>query len=199
MRAGRIPRAARWTSTASPARSARLPTSAPTSSTRPPPLTSSAPEEVGDSSATLDGGINPGGATTSWYFNYGTTGSYGLKTTVQVLPPTFSTQSVGVPVSGLTPGTLYHFQLVAANVIGATSGADGTFVTAPSPAMLTSAPRDSALHLSSRRFRAATHGATVTSTRPPTGTTVSYSDSQPATTSLTVLEPASGVRSGHAL
>ena len=35
---------------------------------------------VGGTSATLNGTVNPGGAATDWWFEYGTTTAYGSKT-----------------------------------------------------------------------------------------------------------------------
>jgi hypothetical protein len=68
-------------------------------------------------------------------------------------------------------------------------------------------PVDAGLRLIPSRFRAASGGATISAAaarahrhkaRPPVGTTVSYTDSQAATTTFTVLQPARGVRSGKA-
>lgn len=165
-----------------------------------PVVSTGAASAVGQSSATLAGTVDPEGLASSWYFNYGPTSAFGLKTAAQTLggPGAFKSQSVGISLSGLAAGTTYHYELVASNVLGATSGTAGTFTTAAATATATPAPSDSALRLSSTRFRAASRGGSVTAARTPVGTTVSYGDSQTATTTFGVLRRAQGVRSGHA-
>ena len=84
--------------------------------------------------ATLNGMINPRGSDTSWHFEYGTTTAYDSGTTPTTLsgPGVQSDQSVNIAVPGLTPGTTYHFRLVADNGTGGTqTGQDATFTTAP--------------------------------------------------------------------
>jgi hypothetical protein len=95
----------------------------------PPTVTTDVATSIAGSSATLEGSVNPAGLTvTDCHFEYGTSSSYG-----QTVP---CAQSVGdgdraVPVSatvsGLTPGTLYHFRLDATNGAGSASGRDETF------------------------------------------------------------------------
>jgi len=86
---------------------------------------------VGISKANVTGAINPNGAATTWYVQYGTTTDYG----VQTYPATIVAGSVAVPVStplaGLTPGTLFHYRIVALHGAIASYGADGTFFTRP--------------------------------------------------------------------
>jgi hypothetical protein len=58
-------------------------------------------------------------------------------------------------------------------------------------------PSITSARLSGTAFRAAGHGASLARRRPaPIGTTVSYRDAQPATTTFTVLKPVSGRKSG---
>jgi hypothetical protein len=159
-------------------------------------------------SGTLD---SEDGANTQWSFNYGLTKSYGLSTPAQSIASMLSAQSVSATLSGLTPGKLYHFQLVASNERGTVAGADVTFTTTlfvppravffgrPNPTRFAIvAPIDSALRLSRIRFRAAARGATISAARAPIGASILYSDSQAATTTFVVLERQPGVRSGHA-
>lgn len=85
--------------------------------------------------ATLNGTVDPEGLPTTFYFQYGRTDSYGsttpsppgqdLGTTVAGDQP--ATQSV----SGLEPGTSYHYRIVAVNANGTSNGVDRTFTTAP--------------------------------------------------------------------
>lgn len=84
----------------------------------------------GSTSETLSGTVNPHGQVTTYFFNYGTTTAYGTDTT----HTTVGNGSTGVPVTaavtGLTPGTVYHYRLVAVNATGTTPGADATFTAA---------------------------------------------------------------------
>lgn len=88
---------------------------------------------ITSSGATLTGTVNPGGVETSYYFQYGTTTGYGNE-----LPygPAFGDAGSGtapvagsVTVTGLQPGTTYHYRLVAVNANGTGAGADATFTT----------------------------------------------------------------------
>ena len=93
---------------------------------------------VGGSSATLNGTVNPGGAATEWWFEYGTSTSYGSAT-----PHTNAgSGSANVPVSraltGLSAATTYHYRLVAKNASGTANGGDGLFTTASPPVVVTS-------------------------------------------------------------
>ncbi len=79
-------------------------------------------------SSTFNGTVNPNGLATDYYFKWGTSASYGNVT------PTLSagTVSTVVPVyadiAGLTPGTLYHYSVVASNSDGTAIGADLTII-----------------------------------------------------------------------
>ena len=67
-----------------------------------------------------------------WHFEYGDTTAYGSSTTPGTASAGQGDQSVNIPVTGLTPGTTYHFRLVADNGAGgAQTGQDATFTTAP--------------------------------------------------------------------
>jgi hypothetical protein len=79
-------------------------------------------------SATLNGSVDPHGLSTSVYFQYGTTISYGLTTAPQT--KTGNTyQNVNANVSGLSPSTTYHFRIIATNSGGTVYGSDRTFTT----------------------------------------------------------------------
>lgn len=83
----------------------------------------------GKGTATLNGTINPQGRTTSYYFDYGLTAQYGLKTASKGGLTGTSALPVAVPVTGLNGGSTYHFRLVAVNSSGVYYGDDATFVT----------------------------------------------------------------------
>jgi YVTN family beta-propeller protein len=88
---------------------------------------------VTDTSATLNGTVNPNGSSTTVYFQYGTTTSYGSQTANQVFTGS-SAQGVTASLSGLTPSTTYHYRIIAINAGGTIAGNDISFTTAsPTP------------------------------------------------------------------
>jgi hypothetical protein len=92
------------------------------------------PSQVGTSVATVAGAIDPNGQSTVWVFQYGLTPTYSVQTLGQTLPGLNSTVTVAAQLSGLKPGTLFHYRLVGYH--GTTvvvAGADATFLTEPSP------------------------------------------------------------------
>ncbi len=106
-----------------------------------PGVTTNPATNVASFSATLNGSIYPHGLTTTVYFQYGTTFSYGHTTASQT--ETGNTyQSVSVNISGLTASTRYHFRIVATNSAGTVYGADRTFTTliATGPPVVTTYP-----------------------------------------------------------
>ena len=92
---------------------------------------------VTSTSATLNGTVNPNGRSTTWYFEYGTSTSYGTKTPAKSAGAGTSASAVSAPVTGLTTGRLYHFRLVATSDAGTNRGADQTFVPTAVPAVVT--------------------------------------------------------------
>ena len=90
-------------------------------------------------SATLNGTVDPNSRATTWYFEYGTSTSYGSKTADRNAGSGTSTTSVSAPVSGLTRGRLYHYRLVATSDAGTSRGADQTFSTTTAPTVVTAA------------------------------------------------------------
>jgi hypothetical protein len=104
-----------------------------------PTVTTQSATSVSVSSATLQGSVNPNGEPTSWYFEYGTSTSYGTKTSVRSGGSGTRATNVSVSVSGLAAGATYHFRLVASNSTGTTTGNDVSFTTAGPPAVSTGA------------------------------------------------------------
>ena len=80
--------------------------------------------------ANLNGSVNPHGLTTSVYFQYGTTNSYGLTTAPQSRIGNTSL-NISAHISGLTASTTYHFRIVTTNSAGTRYGSDRTFTTLP--------------------------------------------------------------------
>lgn len=108
--------------------------------TTPPAASTEAATSITSNSAELNGDFNPNGISTSAYFEYGTTTSYG-QDTVQSTPYTgTSTVYAGATLTGLAQDTTYHYQLVAVNSNAQIAdGGDVSFYT-PLPAPTLSSP-----------------------------------------------------------
>jgi hypothetical protein len=89
-------------------------------------------------SAVMNGTINPNGATTSAYFQYGTTTSYG--STGQSTTGITATRSLQAMVTGLAPSTTYHYRIVASNSGGTSYGSDMSFTTIAATVTVPKAP-----------------------------------------------------------
>jgi hypothetical protein len=105
-----------------------------------PGATTGAATDVTSTSAKLNGTVNPNKEDTTFFFEYGTTAGYGAKTAVQPSVSGNAGKAVSVAVSGLNPGTTYHFRLVATNPSGTDMGNDLTFTTAGVPYTLPGGP-----------------------------------------------------------
>ena len=80
------------------------------------------------SSARLNGTLDPHGLSTTVYFQYGTTNSYGSRTPNHIKTGN-DYQNVFAGISGLTAGTTFHFRIVATNTVGTRYGIDRTLTT----------------------------------------------------------------------
>ncbi len=102
-----------------------------------PTATTTAATVKGQDEATLNGEVDPhGGNATEYFFEYGTSESYGEKTTTETgFPVDNAEHPASATVHGLRPGTTYHFRLVAKNAVGGPiNGVDRTFKTESLPA-----------------------------------------------------------------
>jgi uncharacterized protein (TIGR02145 family) len=74
--------------------------------------------------------VNPNHLSTTFVFEWGTTTSYG-NTEPPAQSPVIgsSPMNVSADLSGLIPGTTYHFRIKATNELGTTTGDDMTFTT----------------------------------------------------------------------
>ena len=84
---------------------------------------------VSQTAATITGSVNPNGSSTSYHFEYGLTSGYGSSTPTQSAGGGTATAAVSAALTGLAPGTTYHYRLVAANDGGTVASTDGTFTT----------------------------------------------------------------------
>ncbi|HXF09483.1 MAG TPA: LamG-like jellyroll fold domain-containing protein, partial [Desulfuromonadaceae bacterium] len=96
-------------------------------------VTNLAATSITTNSALLNGSINPNGATTTWYFQYGVTTGYGSSSTTNTLSGGTNPVLVSNTITGLLPGQLYHFNIIATNAGGTTNGTDLTFTTLSGP------------------------------------------------------------------
>ena len=108
---------------------------------KPPTATTLNPIVVTAFKATLQGQVNPDGATTTVYFEYGPTTNYGRLSGTNI----FSTQLTSLQVAqldiyGLVPNTTNHFRFVAVNSEGITYGADQTLVSQAAAPFATTLP-----------------------------------------------------------
>ncbi len=94
--------------------------------------------ELGKTAAVLTGVVNGDGKPAQYRFEYGPTEAYGSLTPVQSAGA--GEEKVQTEVSGLSPGTSYHFRLITENENGANTGADKEFETLPSVEGLSTGP-----------------------------------------------------------
>jgi hypothetical protein len=135
----------------------------------PPLVSAGVAQSITRTTATLPGTVNPAGVETFYHYQYGTTTSYGGNA------PSFQGVNAGsgfsalaapIGLSGLVPGTTYHYRLLATNTNGTTiESPDKTFTTAPSTPPTASTGEASNVTLTT---------ATVAGTINPEGLETSY-------------------------
>jgi hypothetical protein len=101
-----------------------------------PTVATGGARQVTYNSAALDGSVNPNGANTSYYFQYGLTRTYGGQSAIADAGAGTHAVKVSQAIAGLAPLTLYHYRLVAVNGSGASLGKDQTFLTTKVPLSL---------------------------------------------------------------
>ena len=89
-----------------------------------PTVTTDPASSVTTTSATLNGTVNPNGASMTYYFEYGPTTDYGSSTPVQSLGSGASDVSVSAIITDLSNG---HYRIVGINYSGTSYGDDITF------------------------------------------------------------------------
>jgi hypothetical protein len=93
-------------------------------------VSTSAASKLGSSSAQLNGKINPNGLAASYFFQYGTSKSYGAQTATVGAGAVTKAFNVSAAVLNLKTQTTYHFRVVGTNANGTFVGGDRTFYTA---------------------------------------------------------------------
>jgi hypothetical protein len=94
----------------------------------PPSIEEEYASDVTGSGAELGAGLSAKGNPTSYYFEYGTTTSYGESTPALELRGE-TTQAIEAHIGELLPETTYHYRLIAASAYGTVEGADQSFTT----------------------------------------------------------------------
>jgi hypothetical protein len=110
---------------------ASLAIAAPAAQAAPPALGAVAATNILGVSALLKGTVDPEGASTSYYFEYGTAANFSgaAKTAVSPAGSGSDPHPARVAISGLMPDTAYHYRLVASNGSGTTTGTAASFST----------------------------------------------------------------------
>lgn len=107
-------------------------TAGPPAPTAPTATTGSA-TKISTLTATLRGTINPGGAETTYWFEYSTNNQFSLalltSTTQATVDAGTNAVSVSTDISDLTRSTTYYFRIVAKNNLGTVRGDRQTFET----------------------------------------------------------------------
>jgi hypothetical protein len=109
-----------------------VPAAASAAPAKPVPTTGGA-ASVSQSTAVLNGFVNPREAETTYFFQYGPTRIYGATTAATGAGAGARRVRVAVGVTGLAPATTYHYRLVAQNAKGMVFGSDRTFRTQRQP------------------------------------------------------------------
>jgi hypothetical protein len=142
---------------------------------------------LGTTSATAAGTVNPNGEATTWYFEYGTSASYGKKTTSRSAGAGTADVQVSGAITGLAAGTTYHYRLVATSGDGTTRGTDGVFTTLSPPRAVTGSTTGIALS-----------SATLNGTVDPNGQATTWYFEYGTSTSYGAKTPAKSAGSGTA-
>jgi hypothetical protein len=111
-------------------------TTTTTPASAPSPSTGAA-DETTSTSSKLMGTVDPNGAETTYYFEYGTSPNYGQTTSSVDAGSGTNDLSISTVLSGLLSGQTYHYRLVAINSLGTSYGQDATFTTNAAPSATT--------------------------------------------------------------
>lgn len=100
-----------------------------TGAATPPTATTGAAGDIAQNTATIAGSLDTSGLPTNYGFEIATSTDYGPPTGLGTVGAGLNGATVSLALSGLQPGTTYHYRLTATNVDGTSYGADHTFTT----------------------------------------------------------------------
>jgi phosphodiesterase/alkaline phosphatase D-like protein len=163
-----------------------------TRATQPPAVSTGAATSVSTTSANLTGAVVPQGQSTSYYFQYGTSTSYGSQSSSSSAGAGTASMGVSAAVGGLSPATTYHYRLVATNATGPSFGADRTFTTAKLPVAPPPVAKTGAAQI------IALSSATLTGTANPKGSATTYYFQYGQTAAYGAVTPTGDAGSGSA-
>jgi hypothetical protein len=154
----------------------------------PPAVTTVGAGQTSTTGATLSATVTANAPEATVQFQYGKSNSYGSVTTTQKASG-LSPVALAAQVSGLAPGTTYHFRVLATNPDGTSTSADGTFTTAG-----TNAPVITHVSESRRRWRTGTRLASFARARKraPLGTAIAFTLSEAAQVSFSFTHQVGG-------
>ncbi len=101
--------------------------------TIPPGIGSASAGTPTETEATLEAEALPNAQSSTLAFEYGQTGAYGSSSSPVEVGSGTAASHGSAQLSGLEPGTTYHYRALATNASGTTYGPDATFTTAPAP------------------------------------------------------------------
>jgi hypothetical protein len=104
-----------------------------TGSLTPPLVATGEASSISQNEATIAGSLDTEGLTSSYGFEIGTSTDYGPPTGLGTIGAGGGQAPVSLSLSGLQPGTTYHYRLEATNIDGTTYGADRAFTTTVYP------------------------------------------------------------------
>ena len=92
------------------------------------------------STVVVNGTVNPNGATTTYWYEYGQITGLGFKTSAYLIGSGYVNLNTPAYITGLAPNTNYYFRLSAKNVFGTVNGTIYSFKTNSTPAPVGVAP-----------------------------------------------------------
>jgi uncharacterized repeat protein (TIGR01451 family) len=88
---------------------------------------------VNETTAQLNGSVNPNGLEAEFYFEYGDTTDFGQSTPKELVATGTANMAVSQALAGLDPATTYYYRIWAGNAEGVSVGAAGSFTTTGNP------------------------------------------------------------------